>query len=77
MKEMHYLTNGTVDSIVKRATMIKASGMKCVDVGNRDLVETATGNKVMTLMEVVFEGNWFQWRKAKRIINKMPKSQIV
>lgn len=68
---IHWLT-GYPKDLIRDVKLIKQSGMKCIDVVERPLVETATGKLVLTCYEVIFKGNIFQYLKAKGIMAKLP-----
>jgi hypothetical protein len=62
-----------VEDLVKDAKLIKQSGMKCTEVLECPLVETATGKVVHMCYKLKFEGNFFQYLKAMRIIDSLHK----
>lgn len=66
---------GFPNEVVKHVTEIKQSGVKCVDVETRTIVETATEKPVLTCFLVTFKGNFFQTMKARRIINRICDSR--
>lgn len=69
--ELHFVTalpTGTTRELIEKAARIKKSGMKCVDVFKREVVETATGKHVMDMYELVFKGNPIQYIRARHII---------
>jgi hypothetical protein len=66
---------GFPNEVVKNVTEIKQSGVKCVDVETRTIVETATGKPVLTCFLVTFKGNLFQTMKARRIIDRICDSR--
>lgn len=60
---------GFPNEVVKDVTWIKQSGVKCIDVEKRTIVETDTGKVVLNCFLVTFNGNFFQTMKARKIMN--------
>ena len=70
MATIHYLS-GYPKDLVKDAKLIKQAGVKCTEVLERPIVETATGKIVHMCYELKFQGNFFQCLKAEKIMKKL------
>lgn len=70
MATIHFLS-GYPKDLVKDAKLIKQAGVKCTEVVQRPLVETATGKIVLMCYELTFKGNIFQCLKAGRIMKSL------
>ena len=68
--ELHFLT-GYPKDLIRDANAVKRSGMKCTEVVERPIVETATGKLVLMAYELTFKGSVFQYLKARRIIKDL------
>ena len=66
--------HGYPKDLIRDAKLIKKSGMICTDVVQRPIVETATGKLVLMCHELTFEGNIFQYLKARKIMEKISKT---
>lgn len=70
MATIYYLS-GYPKDLVKDAKLIKQAGVKCTEVLEQPIVETATGKIVHMCYQLKFQGNIFQCLKAERIMKKL------
>ena len=70
MAIIHFLS-GYPKDLVKDAKLIKQAGVKCTEVVQRPLVETATGKIVLMCYELTFKGNFFQCLRAEKIMKSL------
>lgn len=70
MATIHFLS-GYPKDLVRDAKLIKQAGVKCTEVVQQPIVETATGKIVLMCYDLTFKGNIFQCLKAEKIMKRL------
>ena len=70
MAIIHFLS-GYPKDLVRDAKLIKQAGVKCTEVVQRPIIETATGKIALMCNDLTFKGNFFQSLRAEKIMKSL------